>query len=60
MKIGAKFIGTNSLGFESNKSYILDIKQYNSMKIKVSNNINTCIYNSLSAFLRNWNNIKHL
>ena len=60
MKIKAKFIGTSSLGYESNKIYNLELKEYKSMSVQRENGEGYCEYESLSAFLRNWNLISRL
>jgi hypothetical protein len=60
MKIKAKFIGTDSLGYKHNQDYILNIREQGSMTIKRESGLGVCKYNSLSAFLRNWNLIVKL
>ena len=55
MEIKAKFIGTNSLGYENGKTYHLKIFGASIQRIDGTGN---CIYHSLKSFLSNWENIK--
>jgi hypothetical protein len=58
MIIKAKFIGGNSLGYETGKEYELKIEDQRSMTISRQDGTGKCPYQSLSAFLRNWTDIK--
>lgn len=65
-QITAKFVGTNSLGYEKGKTYTLLINQRGN-KIYIeresdnrewgSGNSSVCIYNSIRGFLNNWDSI---
>lgn len=57
MIISALFTGTDSLGYEKWKEYKLKISDTQGISIKRLDNSGKCIYQSLSAFLKNWNNI---
>jgi hypothetical protein len=60
MIISAKFIGTNSLGFENGKRYSLKIANRKGISIqRLIDGAGKCTYESLSAFLKNWTNINH-
>ncbi len=58
--IKAKFIGTTSNGYVSGKTYELRIKSVESMSIERTSGLGYTTYESLSAFLRNWDNIIHI
>lgn len=58
MIISASFIGTNSLGYEYGKNYILRVSNKKQIIIKRIDNTGLCKYNSLYTFLQNWNNIQ--
>lgn len=57
MTITATFTGTNSLGYEIGKEYKLKISDLQGVSIKRLDNSGKCVYQSLSSFLKNWNNI---
>jgi hypothetical protein len=57
MIIKATFTGTNSLGFEKGKKYHLEIANIKGVSIHTLDGKVKCPYESLSAFLKNWNNI---
>lgn len=60
MKITAKFIGANSLGYEHGKKYQLNVIEGNGCRISITRLDGTgkCPYESLKAFILNWGNIK--
>jgi len=63
MIIKATFTGTNSLGYENGKEYELVVSKDTLISIKrvVSCDLYgyaICHYTSLTAFLKNWNNIQ--
>jgi hypothetical protein len=58
LKINAKFTGRNSLGYENGKRYDLVVANKGSMLIRRKDGSGTCPYSSLSAFLKNWDDIK--
>lgn len=51
MKIVAKFIGTNSLGYENGKEYGLIIK---GLQITRLDGTGACPYGSIESFFNNW------
>lgn len=57
MIITATFTGTNSLGYIKDKEYKLIVSEFGGMSIKRIDNTGYCPYQSLSSFLKNWNNI---
>ena len=57
MVIIATFTGVNSLGYENGKEYKLKIVNLRGISVKRLDGGGECPYQSLSAFLRNWNNI---
>jgi hypothetical protein len=57
MIIEAKFIGKNSLGYETNEKYKLKVSDFGGMSIRRLDDSGKCPYESLSAFLRNWTDI---
>ena len=59
MNIKATFIGKSPV-LVNGEEYKLKIKNYNSMEVNLADGKNKWIYGSLSAFLRNWDNIKHI
>lgn len=58
MIIIATYTGTNSLGYENGKEYHLKLAETRGMSIKRLDGTGTCPYESISAFLKNWNNIR--
>lgn len=58
MIITATFTGTNSLGYENGKEYQLKVANLQGVSVKRLDGTGKCPYQSLSAFLRNWNNIR--
>ena len=57
MKISATYTGTNTLGYENGKEYQLKIANIKGMSIQRLDGTGQCPYESLSSFLKNWNNI---
>jgi hypothetical protein len=57
MIIKATFIGINSLGYEKDKEYSLKIANTKGTSVKRLDGKGKCDYESLSAFLKNWDNI---
>jgi len=58
MKITAKFIGENSLGYEHGKEYVLSISIIEKVQIVRLQGSGLCIYDSINSFLANWANIR--
>lgn len=58
MIIEATFTGKNSLGYETGKEYKLKVADFGGMTIRRIDDTGKCPYQSISAFLRNWSNIK--
>jgi hypothetical protein len=58
MIINAIFTGTNSLGYENGKEYQLKVDNFKGISVKRLDGTGKCPYQSLSAFLKNWNNIR--
>ncbi len=58
MTITAKFVGTDSLGYLHGEFYELEIADESGISIKRDDGGGTCVYQSLSAFLKNWDNIR--
>jgi hypothetical protein len=58
MIITATFTGKNSLGYENGKEYQLKVANLQGVSVRRLDNTGRCIYHSLSAFLKNWNNIR--
>lgn len=58
MIITATFTGTNSLGYQKGKEYQLKLADLQGISIKRLDGTGKCPYQSLSAFLKNWNNIR--
>lgn len=55
MEIKAKFKGSNSLGYENGLNYRLwFIAQDQIIIFRMDNGSGTCRYDSLKAFLNNW------
>lgn len=60
MKIKAKFKGSNSLGYENGLNYWLDFTTTSNDQILIEPlsashlKIERCLYDSLKAFLNNW------
>lgn len=59
MVITAKFKGADSLGYENGKEYELKIREANSISVRRTDGSGICLYNSLSSFLKNWDEIRH-
>lgn len=57
MIIKATFTGTGSLGYETGKEYELTVANIQGVSVKRLDNTGKCQYQSLSAFLKNWNKI---
>lgn len=57
MTITATFTGTNSLGYENGKVYKLKVSNLQGISVKRLDGTGKCPYQSLYAFLKNWNNI---
>lgn len=55
MKIIAKFIGKNSLGYINGHIYEINIIKNS---ICASNGVVSCTYGSIESFLKNWEIIK--
>jgi hypothetical protein len=58
--IKATFTRTDSLSYKKGKEYELALADFGGTTIRrvdCSNEISKCVYHSLSAFFRNWNNI---
>lgn len=58
MVITATFTGTNSLGYENGKEYELKIANMQGISVRRLDGTGKCPYQSLSAFFKNWNNIR--
>jgi hypothetical protein len=58
MIITATFTGTNSLGYENGKEYHLKIAELQGISVTRIDGTGKCPYQSLSSFLKNWNNIR--
>ena len=58
MKISAKFIGENSLGYEHGKEYVLSITIISKVQIVRLKGSGLCLYDSINSFLANWTNIR--
>lgn len=58
MIISAKFIGTNSLGYEYGKEYELIANLQSPISIKRLDGTGKCPYESLSAFRKNWSVVR--
>lgn len=55
----ATFVGKTDRNFENGKEYVIKLPSNKSMMIRKGDDEKVkCKYESLSAFLRNWNNIK--
>jgi len=61
MKIKAKFTGSEKdiLGYKPGKEYELMLLERGAMTISRLDGDGMCVYQSLSAFLRNWTDITH-
>lgn len=57
MIITATFTGANSLGYENGKEYQLKVANLQGISVKRLDGTGKCPYQSLSAFLKNWDNI---
>lgn len=60
IKIKATFTGTDSHGYVNGKEYELEIKNSGSMSIQRTSGTGHTTYESLSAFLKNWDKITRL
>ncbi len=58
MTITATFTGVNSLGYENGKEYQLKVSDTQGVSVTRLDGTGKCPYYSLSAFLRNWNNVR--
>lgn len=60
MIITAIFTGTNSLGYENGKEYQLKVKYGSLSPILITrlDDSGLCFYQSLEAFLKNWNYVR--
>jgi len=58
MIINAIFTGTNSLGYENGKEHQLKVDNFKGISVKRLDGTGKCPYQSLSSFLKNWNNIR--
>ena len=58
MIITAIFTGANSLGYENGKEYKLKVANSQGISVKRLDETGKCLYQSLSSFLKNWNNIR--
>jgi len=62
MEIEATFIGENSLGYETGKTYRLYVSEFRHIAINRTDKEKTgfCHYSSIITFLKNWSNIKRV
>lgn len=60
MTIMAKFTGTSSSVYRNGYSYILTLDDKQGMSIQKERGEGYTEYESLSAFLNNWDDIKHV
>jgi hypothetical protein len=60
IKIEATFIGKDSLGYKHGQPYKLQLGEDKSTVICREDGSGSCSYESLSSFMKNWNNISHL
>jgi hypothetical protein len=58
MIIAATFKGINSLGYENGKEYQLKLANLKGVSVERLDGTGKCPYQSLSSFLKNWNNIR--
>lgn len=58
MIITAIFTGTNSLGYKKGKEYQLKVSELQGVSVTRLDGTGKCPYQSLSAFLKNWNNVR--
>ena len=58
MIITAIYTGTNSLGYEKGKEYQLKVSELQGVSVTRLDGTGKCPYQSLSAFLKNWNNVR--
>jgi hypothetical protein len=58
MKIQATFVGENSLGYEKGVTYRLKLISFD--RIRREDGSGICAYDTIIAFLNNWDNIKVL
>lgn len=54
----AKFVGVDSLGYQNGKTYDLILDQSKDIVIRRLDGTGMCPYQSLRAFLLNWEDIK--
>jgi hypothetical protein len=59
MIVNAKFIGKDSLGYKGSWTYDLQLDNQNGFSICRLDGSGLCKYDSLSAFLKNWDCIVH-
>lgn len=60
MIIKALFTGTDSLGYEKWKEYELNLADTKAISVKRLDGSGKCKYESLSAFFKNWTNVRVL
>jgi hypothetical protein len=58
LSIKAKFIGANSLGYITGLNYILNVLPSSGITICRKDGSGKCVYQSLTAFLVNWDSIE--
>jgi hypothetical protein len=58
IKYKAKFIGANSLGYITGLNYILNVLPSSGITICRKDGSGKCVYQSLTAFLVNWDSIE--
>ena len=56
----ATFVGGNSLGYENGKTYTINVSstQMHPIRIHREDSAGDCKYESIVAFLNNWNDIQ--
>jgi hypothetical protein len=57
MIIKATFTGSDSLGYENGREYELRVANDQGVYVRRLDGMGKCPYQSLSAFLKNWNKI---
>lgn len=60
MRISARFIGTNSLGYIHGEKYELTVSDDYVVWVKRADGSGFCPYSSLKTFLQNWAEIKNI
>jgi hypothetical protein len=60
LKLKAKFIGTDSLGYRYGWSYILRVVPVDGIVITREDGTGKCVYQSFAALLVNWDNIEKI